>query len=55
MFLTEMAAGTVAGPQTQWADASDFLPDATTYGISLAVIGAQCGRARQRRSSREQA
>jgi cation diffusion facilitator family transporter len=40
MFLAEMAAGTVAGSQALRADALDFLADATTYGISLAVIGA---------------
>src|SRR5215469_9288052 len=40
MFLVEMAAGTLAGSQTLQADALDFLGDATTYGISLAVIGA---------------
>jgi hypothetical protein len=40
MFVIEMAAGTVAGSQALRADALDFLADATTYGISLAVIGA---------------
>jgi Co/Zn/Cd efflux system component len=40
MFLLEMAAGAVAGSQALQADALDFLADATTYGISLAVIGA---------------
>jgi Co/Zn/Cd efflux system component len=40
MFLTEMVAGTVAGSQALRADALDFLADAATYGISLAVIGA---------------
>lgn len=40
MFLMEMAAGTVASSQALRADALDFLADATTYGISLAVIGA---------------
>lgn len=39
MFLVEMSAGTVAGSQALRADALDFLADATTYGISLAVIG----------------
>jgi len=40
MFLIEMGAGAVAGSQALRADALDFLADATTYGISLAVIGA---------------
>lgn len=40
MFLVEMAAGAVAGSQALRADALDFLADATTYGISLVVIGA---------------
>jgi len=40
MFLIEMGAGVVAGSQALRADALDFLADATTYGISLAVIGA---------------
>src|SRR5215472_17807189 len=39
MFLVEMAAGALAGSQALQADALDFLGDATTYGISLAVIG----------------
>jgi len=39
MFLVEMGAGAVAGSQALQADALDFLGDATTYGISLAVIG----------------
>ena len=39
MFLVEMAAGALAGSQALQADALDFLADATTYGISLAVIG----------------
>jgi Co/Zn/Cd efflux system component len=39
MFLVEMAAGTLAGSQALQADALDFLGDATTYGISIAVIG----------------
>ena len=39
MFLVEMAAGSLAGSQALQADALDFLGDATTYGISLAVIG----------------
>jgi Co/Zn/Cd efflux system component len=39
MFLVEMAAGQLAGSQALQADALDFLGDALTYGISLAVIG----------------
>jgi cation diffusion facilitator family transporter len=39
MFVIEIAAGSVAGSQALRADALDFLADATTYGISLAVIG----------------
>jgi Co/Zn/Cd efflux system component len=40
MFLTEMAAGRLAGSQALKADALDFLGDTATYGLSLAVIGA---------------
>lgn len=40
MFLTEMIAGQLAGSQALKADALDFLADAVTYGLSLAVIGA---------------
>jgi cation diffusion facilitator family transporter len=40
MFLVEMGAGTLAGSQALQADALDFLGDALTYGMSLAVIGA---------------
>jgi Co/Zn/Cd efflux system component len=39
MFFVEMAAGALAGSLALQADALDFLGDATTYGISLAVIG----------------
>src|SRR5262245_15583274 len=39
MFLVEMGAGAVAGSEALQADALDFLGDAMTYGISLAVIG----------------
>jgi cation diffusion facilitator family transporter len=39
MFLVEIGAGALAGSQALQADALDFLGDATTYGISLAVIG----------------
>lgn len=40
MFLVEMASGKYAGSQAMQADALDFLGDALTYGLSLAVIGA---------------
>ena len=40
MFVVEMSAGHVAKSQALQADALDFLGDALTYGISLAVIGA---------------
>jgi Co/Zn/Cd efflux system component len=40
MFAVEMGAGRMAGSQALKADALDFLGDALTYGISLAVIGA---------------
>src|SRR5271166_6586076 len=40
MFLTEIAAGQLAGSQALKADALDFLADTVTYGLSLAVIGA---------------
>src|SRR5215475_14435829 len=39
LFLVEMGAGALAGSQALQADALDFLGDATTYGISLAVLG----------------
>ena len=39
MFLVEMAAGKLSGSQALQADALDFLGDAMTYGLSLAVIG----------------
>jgi Co/Zn/Cd efflux system component len=39
MFLVEIGAGALAGSQALQADALDFLGDALTYGISLAVIG----------------
>jgi len=45
MFVVEMAAGHAAKSQALQADALDFLGDALTYGISLAVIGASiCAR-----------
>jgi cation diffusion facilitator family transporter len=40
MFAIEIAAGALAGSQALKADALDFLADAATYGLSLAVIGA---------------
>jgi len=39
MFVVEMSAGRLAQSQALQADALDFLGDAVTYGISLAVIG----------------
>jgi Co/Zn/Cd efflux system component len=39
MFFVEMSAGKLAGSQALQADALDFLGDAMTYGLSLAVIG----------------
>ena len=39
MFVTEIAAGHLAGSQALQADALDFLGDTLTYGLSLAVIG----------------
>ncbi len=39
MFVVEILAGKLAGSQALQADALDFLGDAMTYGISLAVIG----------------
>ncbi len=40
MFIVETTAGQLSGSQALQADALDFLADALTYGISLAVIGA---------------
>lgn len=40
MFAVEMVAGHLSGSKALQADALDFLGDAATYGISLAVIGA---------------
>ena len=40
MFGVEMTAGRMAQSQALQADALDFLGDAATYSISLAVIGA---------------
>ena len=39
MFAVEMRAGQAAQSQALKADALDFLGDALTYGLSLAVIG----------------
>ncbi len=39
MFAVEMSAGHLAQSQALKADALDFLGDALTYGLSLAVIG----------------
>ncbi len=39
MFFLEVVAGAISGSQALQADALDFFADATTYGISLAVIG----------------
>ncbi|MCY6381120.1 cation transporter [Hoeflea prorocentri] len=39
MFAVEIVAGQMAGSKALQADALDFLGDAMTYGISLAVIG----------------
>jgi cation diffusion facilitator family transporter len=40
MFVVEMATGQLAGSQALKADSLDFLGDAATYAITLAVIGA---------------
>jgi Co/Zn/Cd efflux system component len=40
MFLVETGGGALAGSQALQADALDFLADALTYGMTLAVIGA---------------
>jgi cation diffusion facilitator family transporter len=39
MFVTEVAAGQLAGSLALQADALDFAGDAATYGLTLAVIG----------------
>ena len=39
MFVVEICAGRLAQSQALQADALDFLGDALTYGLSLAVIG----------------
>ena len=40
LFIVEVLAGAFAQSQALRADALDFLGDAATYGLSLAVIGA---------------
>jgi Co/Zn/Cd efflux system component len=47
MFLVEMVAGHAASSQALKADALDFLADALTYGLSLAVIGQSLRRRSQ--------
>jgi Co/Zn/Cd efflux system component len=39
MFAVEVAAGAAAGSVALWADSLDFLGDAATYAVSLAVAG----------------
>lgn len=39
MFMTEIAAGMLAGSAALQADALDFLADAANYAISLVVLG----------------
>ena len=39
MFVVEMIAGLAAGSKALQADALDFLGDAATYSLTLAVIG----------------
>ena len=43
MFVVETVAGHAASSQALKADALDFLADALTYGLSLAVIGRSLG------------
>ena len=40
MFIVEITSGSMAQSQALMADALDFLADALTYGMTLAVIGA---------------
>jgi len=40
MFMVEIAAGQFSGSKALQADALDFLGDAATYSLTLAVIGA---------------
>ena len=40
MFMVEIAAGQLSGSKALQADALDFLGDAATYSLTLAVIGA---------------
>lgn len=39
MFVLEIGAGLAAGSVALWADALDFLGDAATYALTLAVLG----------------
>jgi len=39
MFLIEVVAGALAGSMSLQADALDFIADAVTYGLTLAMIG----------------
>jgi Co/Zn/Cd efflux system component len=39
MFLAEVIAGALAGSMALQADALDFIADAATYGLTLAMIG----------------
>jgi Co/Zn/Cd efflux system component len=39
MFLVEVVAGALAGSMSLQADALDFIGDAATYGLTLAMIG----------------
>ena len=39
MFVVEMGGGVLAESEALQADALDFLGDALTYGMSLAVVG----------------
>ena len=45
VFVVEVLAGAIADSQALRADALDFLGDAATYGLSLAVIGRRPRRA----------
>lgn len=47
MFAVEMTAGALAGSRALQADALDFAADATTYGLSLMVIGMPLARRAQ--------
>lgn len=47
MFIVEIAAGTIAGSVSLYADALDFLGDSFNYAISLAVVGLSLTRRAQ--------